>query len=139
MNTNNSNKNKLVSPTQVAWASLSGGPAAGFWFIAKNFEAFNKEKKRKDALFFSLLSFVLLLLSLPLNIPFAIYPIYTILMRIIMDKWQGKEYKRKLAAGCDKISTWYVTGISIIFFLSTMAAMFLFYFGIKYFFGWKMF
>ncbi len=116
------NEKKVFSTGAISLATLLGGPLAGGFVMAKNFQVFGKRGAAINTVFLGIITTILLFLALIylpegiLNkVPNAVIPaIYTGIISILADRMQGPTIKKLLEEGTVKASNWLAAGYGII-------------------------
>ncbi|AZQ65389.1 hypothetical protein EI427_24565 [Flammeovirga pectinis] len=127
---------KLYSFKTINLATFIGGPLAGGILIYHNFSKLNKEKEAKltiiITLAFSIILFSFLFLAsdkILSDIPKQIIPLfYTIIISLIVERYQNKDLLEFFNNGGEKQSIWKGLGISLIGVISILILLFIFSF-----------
>ncbi len=122
----------LFSIRSIGIATYIGGPIAGGWLIALNFNRLDKKKKRNEILCYSIAFTVLLFLAIFLipedlisKVPnFMIPAIYTPIFTFYAHRLQGEDINSHLENDGKKGSGWAVFGISLSSLLATLTIVF---------------
>jgi hypothetical protein len=122
----------LFSIKSIGIATYIGGPIAGGWLIALNFNRLDKKNKRNEILCYSIAFTILLFLAIIIipddiisKVPnFLIPAIYTPIFTFYAHKLQGEDIKSHLENDGKKGSGWAVFGISLGSLLATLALIF---------------
>lgn len=123
---------KLYSQTAISIATYFGGPLAAGILTRRNFINLGKEQLGKNALIIGIISTMLLfvgIFSIPQNIidkiPNIIIPLfYTIIINLVVDKYQGSNLKEHKQKNRPFYSVWKATGIGIICMLILLGGIF---------------
>ena len=123
---------KFYSEKAIAIATFFGGPLAAGVLIRRNFINLGREVYGKNALFIGIISTILLfvgLFSIPEHIidkiPNVVIPtIYTGIIALIVNHYQGKELKKHKEKNGQFYSAWKAAGIGAGFMLIILAILF---------------
>lgn len=121
---------KVYSSFGITLGVFLGGPLAGAYFIAKNYDQFGAHEASKTAIRIGLiitLAVFASLLLLPENIiqgiPNFILPvIFVVASRYLVDKYQKDQLEEFINSGGSKESNWKVVGISLVIAFGTVFA-----------------
>lgn len=118
---------KLYSPGQVAGATFFGGPIAGAWLMATNFQNLGAPSARRTALVWGWLGTIalcVLVFFLPERFPNAAIPIScTLGLYQFAKKLQGEAFGNHVAAGGRHYSGWRVVGIGLVCLVAQLAIL----------------
>ncbi len=116
------NEKKLYSHISIYIATYLGGPLVAGYLAQQNFNALGRNQYGKYALIFGIVSTLLLftlIFLIPENIidkvpSFLIPAIYTIIITLIIEKFQGDDLKKHKEEGSEFYSTWRAAGLGVI-------------------------
>jgi uncharacterized membrane protein YkvI len=117
--------NRLFSPNQVGIGSFVGGPFAAVYLLWSNFRALGNASAARATLLWGIVFIVALLAILPFlpeKFPNLLIPvIYTVIARLIAERFQMTKRQIAQSEQFDFQSNWLVAGLSVlclaIFFL----------------------
>ncbi len=119
---------KLFSPTQIAVATLIGGPLAAVYTIKENYRAMNLPELHKASMIYGILLTVLIFAIgwfLPENFPAIVFNvIYVVAIRYWVEKKQISREQIEQEEQLDFQSNGQVFGISIVALFTTLAVIF---------------
>jgi len=124
---------KFYSQKAIAIATYFGGPLAAGYLVKKNYEALELPDSAKKALFIGIVSTVLLfagIFSVPEQVMekvpnFLIPAIYTVIIYLIVEKFQGESLKLHKESGGEFYSGWKAAGVGAIAMVILAAGIFL--------------
>ena len=123
---------ELYTQRAIGIATFFGGPLAAGILVRRNFINLGNEQYGKHALSIGIISTILLfggLFSIPEQvldkIPSSILPaIYTIVIYLVVDKFQGKQLKEHKNINGAFYSAWKATGVGFVCMLLIIAGIF---------------
>ncbi|PIQ15846.1 MAG: hypothetical protein COW67_06180, partial [Flavobacteriales bacterium CG18_big_fil_WC_8_21_14_2_50_32_9] len=127
------NTKKFYSQRAITIATYFGGPLAAGYLIKKNYETLEQPDNAKKSLLYGIISTLLLfavIFSIPediLNkIPNVVIPaIYTGIIYLMVEKYQGESLKNHKDAGGEFYSGWKAAGVGAISMLILAAGIFM--------------
>jgi len=119
---------KIFTNKAIYIATFFGGPLAAGFLISKNYKVFGNSNAARNAFFAGLISTVIifiLVFAIPDNImekiPQSLIPfIYTGIIALFVEKYQGEAIKNFLKANGEKASGWTAAGYGAIGLLTTV-------------------
>ena len=129
---NNKDTLKLYSQNAISVATFFGGPLAAGFLARQNFISLGKKESAKNSLIIGIVSTVLLFAAI-FSVPdelinkvprFVIPLIYTGIIYILIEKYQGKELKKHLANRGPCYSLWKAVGVGAVSMLVILAGLF---------------
>jgi hypothetical protein len=118
----------LYTVRQIGIASFLGGPAAGAWFISRNYVALSQPEKVRRVLVLGgvvTAALVPLALLLPESTPHSLLPLaYTAAFYYYAEHLFGSAIKLHLAAGGARGSWWTVVGVALLIVLVLVGLLF---------------
>jgi hypothetical protein len=118
----------LFSPKQIATAAFLGAPIAACWFLSRNYRALDQGRSAVQSLLWGVLGTAALLgisFFLPDNFPNQALPLgYTFGLYQFAKRMQGETVAEHVATGGRLGSWWKVVGVSLVFLVLIVIAIF---------------
>lgn len=130
---NKKNKYKLYKPGWIVAATFLGGPIAGCYMMSVNYKNLQKTTSAKKTLWFGIIASLIsanLILFAPSEIKriyskISVPILYSVIMGIYADQYQGKSIKEHIVKGEKLYSGWKSAGIGLLFLLVHLIYFFL--------------
>lgn len=116
---------RYFSPNQIYVGTFLGGPIAGIWYLARNFNAFGQDESVRVTWLYGLLATLVFLevaIFVPDEVPsVAFSAFYTGVVAFLLEKYQKTKLDSMMADNLTRReSNWKVAGIAIVGMLAVL-------------------